>query len=90
MTSRLEKYRKETEEWLSKHGVKYKKLYMYNGTAEERKKLGLHADFKAGIYKQIKDSNVFIESNPGQAKRIAELTKKNVICCLNDTLYVGQ
>lgn len=90
VTSRLEKYRKETEEWLSKHGVKYKKLYMYNGTAEERKKLGLHADFKAGIYKQIKDSNVFIESNPGQAKRIAELTKKNVICCLNDTLYVGQ
>lgn len=87
VTSRLEKYRKETEEWLAKNGVKYKKLYMFNGTAEERRRLGLHADFKANIYKQIKDSEIFIESNPGQAKRIAELTKKNVICCLNDTLY---
>ena len=87
VTSRLEKYRKETEGWLDKHGIKYKKLYMFNGTAEERRRLGLHADFKADVYGKIKNSSIFIESNPAQAKRIAELSHKNVICCLNDKLY---
>lgn len=87
VTARLEKYRKETEEWLKKYGIEYKKLYMFNGSAEERRRLGLHADFKAKIYKEINSSKIFIESNPDQAKKIAELTKKEVICCLNDTLY---
>ena len=87
MTSRLEKYRKETEQWLAAHGIKYKKLYMLNKTAEERRRLGLHAPFKASIYKQIKNSNMFIESNPKQAARIAELSGKPCICCLNDKIY---
>lgn len=88
VTSRLEKYRAETEQWLADHGIQYKKLYMFKGTAEERRRLGLHADFKASIYKQIKNSNMFIESNPKQAARIAELSGKPCICCLNDKMYL--
>lgn len=87
VTSRLEKYRKETEQWLAAHGIKYKKLYMLNKTAEERRRLGLHASFKASIYKQIKNSNMFIESNPTQAAKIANLSGKPCICCLNDKIY---
>lgn len=87
VTSRLEKYRFETEEWLRKHGVSYKKLYMLNATAEQRRKLKLHAKFKANIYKKLKDSNFFIESDPVQAKEISELARKKCICCTNDVLY---
>ena len=87
VTSRLEKYRKETEQWLAAHGIKYKKLYMLNKTAEERRRLGLHAPFKASVYKQITDSNMFIESNPTQAAKIANLSGKPCICCLNDKIY---
>lgn len=87
VTSRLEKYRKETEAWLDNHHVQYKKLFMFEGTAEERRKLGLHADFKAQIYKSLNDSFLFIESNDKQAQRIAELSKKRCICCENDKMY---
>ena len=88
VTSRLEKYRKETEEWLKKHNVNYKKLYMFNGTAEERRRLGLHAVFKAKIYKELKDTDLFIESEPGQAQQIADLTGKVVMCCADDKMYL--
>lgn len=87
VTSRLEKYRKETEAWLAQHNIKYKKLFMFKGTAEERRTLGLHADFKAQIYKSLNDSFLFIESNDKQAQRIAELTRKRCICCENDKMY---
>ena len=87
VTSRLEKYRAETEQWLKKHGVKYKKLYMLDCTAEERRKYGLHAKYKAKIYGQIKNSGLFIESNPEQAMEIANLTGKRCICCTNDAMY---
>lgn len=87
VTSRLEKYRKETEEWLEKHSVKYKKLYMLNATAEERRQLRLHSKYKAKIYKQIKESRLFIESDPDQAREIAEMTGKRCICCSNDLMY---
>ena len=51
VTSRLEKYRKETEEWLKKNGVKYNNLRMLNvQTKEERIRLGAHSKFKAQVY----------------------------------------
>lgn len=87
VTSRLEKYRKETEEWLEKHGIRYKKLYMLNATAEERREQKLHAIFKAKIYKELKDASLFIESNSNQAKQIAEISKKRCICCETDEMY---
>ena len=87
VTSRLEEYRKETEQWLEKHGVRYKKLYMLDCTAEERRKYMLQAKYKAKIYGQIKDSGLFIESNAEQAMEIAQLTGKRCICCTNDSMY---
>ena len=88
VTSRLEKYRKETEEWLAKHNVKYEKLYMLNmQTAEERRKANCHAKFKADIYKSITEAKLFIESNPNQAKEIYNLTDKPVICVETDQIF---
>lgn len=81
VTSRLEKYRKDTELWLSKNHIEYGDLYMMDlQTAEERRELGNHAKFKANYYKQIKSAIWFVESNDQQAQEIASLTGKAVYC----------
>lgn len=88
VTSRLEKYRPQTEEWLKKHNIKYKNLYMLDlETAEERRKLGCHAEFKAKIYQEKDDCHFFIESEREQAKKIAEITGKQVICTSTDEYF---
>jgi uncharacterized HAD superfamily protein/adenine/guanine phosphoribosyltransferase-like PRPP-binding protein len=88
VTSRLEKYRSQTVEWLAKNNVKYKNLYMMNlATAQERRALGNHAEFKAEIYKSLKDTILFIESNPQQAKKIADLSGKQCICATTDEMF---
>ena len=85
VTSRLEKYRPETERWLAENGVKYEKLYMLDlPSREERIRRGVHASFKAEIYKKLKDAHLFIESNPLQAAEIRRLSGKPVICTETD------
>lgn len=88
VTSRLEKYRNETEEWLKKYNVDYNELIMLDSTAEERKEKKLHAIFKANVYKNC--SNIlFVESNIEQAIEINEITGKSVFCVENNVLYDG-
>lgn len=88
VTSRLEKYRKETETWLKKNGVKYNNLRMLNvKTKEERIRLGAHSKFKAQVYLEAVDTEMFVESEPKQAEEIAKFTGKPVICTANDKLY---
>ena len=90
VTSRLEKYRRDTEMWLKEHNVKYNKLIMLNlKTAEERRKSNCHASFKAKIYKEDIDAICFIESNPQQAREIAKLSGKQVICVQTDEFFPG-
>ena len=86
VTSRLEKYRKETEQWLKDHNVQYEKLYMLDlPNQAERIKQNAHAKFKAKIYAKI-DSPIFYESELGQAKEIFLLTGKPVFCVDTNTL----
>ena len=88
ITSRLEEYRAETEEWLNKNNIKYDHLIMLNGyTADERKKLNLHAKFKAEQYKKLEDIRLFIESDRNQAIQISKLTKKLCFCATTDELF---
>lgn len=88
ITSRLEKYRKETEEWLKKNNVQYDHLIMLSGyTAEERRKLNLHAKFKAEQYKKLTDIQLFIESDRRQAEEISKLTGKLCFCASTDELF---
>jgi len=86
VTSRLEKYREETEAWLHANNIAYHMLVMFNGTAEDRK--GKHADYKADYYKKH-DYLLFIESNDEQAKRIYEHTNKPVYCFESNAYYDG-
>ena len=88
VTSRLEKYRKETEEWLSTHGIEYNALYMMNvASAEKRRKMGNHAEFKAKVYKQRNNMIFFVESEERQAADICRISGKAVFCPTNQRFY---
>lgn len=86
VTNRLEKYRDLTEAWLEKHNVKYQELHMLDCPSKaERIKRGVHMSHKANIYANEKYS-LFIESSDRQAKGIAGLTGKPVLC--TDTMVL--
>jgi uncharacterized HAD superfamily protein/hypoxanthine phosphoribosyltransferase len=79
VTSRLEKYRPETEEWLRKHNVEYKELIMLDlPDKASRMKLGNHAEHKAKHYLANNNAIMFIESAKIQASRICEVSQKPV------------
>lgn len=79
VTSRLEKYRAETERWLEMRGIEYDKLWMLDlPNAEERRRQGAHGRFKAQIYAQL-EADLFIESEDAQAMEIARLSGKAVL-----------
>jgi uncharacterized HAD superfamily protein len=87
VSSRLEKYRPETEAWLAKHGVQYKSLVLLDGvSAEERRRRKLHATFKARVYAKSA-AYFFIESSKAQAIEIARLTQKPVLSVEDMRLY---
>lgn len=91
VTSRLQKYSKETQAWLRKHNIRYEGLAMLNlESAEQRRALGIHAKFKAEAYNLLKGTELFIESEPRQANEIAKLTGKDVYCVANSTMYRGE
>jgi len=83
VTSRLEKYRKETELWLAKNNVKYDELIMLDlPNKEARQKLNNHSTHKANTY-QKNNYTLFIESSLHQAKEINRITGKPVLCTEN-------
>ena len=89
-TSRLEKYRSETEAWLKNNDVQYGELYMLNLPSKEaRIAQKAHTKVKIDIYKKRKDLTLFIESSSTQAELIAKTTHKDVICVENGRLYHG-
>jgi uncharacterized HAD superfamily protein len=88
VTSRLEKYRSYTEKCLSDHNIQYQNLIMLNlPNKEARMRQNAHAPFKAEIFSKVKDSILFIESDPSQAEYIAKATGKAVYCVSNNQFY---
>lgn len=87
VTSRLEKYREQTEAWLKKYGIVYDHLIMMEGVdAQTRRKEGSHAKHKAAVYAKT-DCFIFIESSYEQTIEICDLAKKPVYC-VDKSLYV--
>jgi orotate phosphoribosyltransferase len=80
VTSRLEKYRPETERWLDDHGIRYDTLTMMDLPSKQaRQERGNHARHKADAYDST-DAPLFIESDPRQAEAISRRTGKPVFC----------
>ncbi|WP_417539888.1 phosphoribosyltransferase family protein [Marinobacter sp.] len=89
VTSRLEKYRAETEEWLKRNGVEYGTLHMLDlPTAEERRRLGIHSRFKAEVYTKQLLTRLFVESEEKQAIEIMKLSGKPVYCIETNEMYL--
>jgi uncharacterized HAD superfamily protein/adenine/guanine phosphoribosyltransferase-like PRPP-binding protein len=83
VTSRLEKYRAETEEWMRKNNVKYDKLVMLDlPDMKARQKANNHGAHKANTYKNSAYS-LFFESSLSQALEINRITGKPVFCTEN-------
>ncbi len=80
VTTRLEKYRKETEEWLRSNNVEYDHLVMMDcPSGKERLKQANHGTYKGEVFKNTKCS-IFIESNYEQAIEICKVSGKQVFC----------
>jgi uncharacterized HAD superfamily protein len=80
VTSRLERYRPQTEAWLGNRGIRFRELIMLDlPSKEERKRTNAHGAFKANVYRRL-DAPLFIESDPRQAETIARLSGKPVLC----------
>jgi uncharacterized HAD superfamily protein/adenine/guanine phosphoribosyltransferase-like PRPP-binding protein len=86
VTSRLEKYRLQTVEWLDKNQISYNNLYMLDSDAKTRREKMLHAPFKAKIYKKKIDAELFIESDNSQSIKISKLSGKQVLCYSNQNI----
>lgn len=83
VTSRLEKYRKETEYWLKENNVKYNELVMLDlPDMAARQKANNHGDHKARAY-MAKPYVLFVESDLTQSIQINRIAKKPVLCTEN-------
>lgn len=82
VTSRLEKYRGETQTWLKKHQIEFDELFMLDlPSKEKRLELNCHGIFKSEVYLKKRNSSIlFIESSKSQSKEINQLTKLPVFC----------
>lgn len=90
ITCRLEKYRKQTEAWLSKYNINYQKLIMLDlPTKTARIKWGKHGEYKGEYYKNSHCS-IFIESSLRQAQIIAKISGKPVICVETNSVVRSQ
>lgn len=80
VTSRLEKYRAQTEEWLERHNVRFGELRMmqYPDMAA-RRAARAYARFKTDAYEQTA-AWLFIESDARMAAEIATLSGRAVYC----------
>ncbi|TKD35813.1 phosphoribosyltransferase [Azotobacter chroococcum] len=87
ISSRLEKYRKETETWLKEHNIKYEHLIMLDlPSNRHRESHKIYANHKAEHYNKSK-LDFFFESEPDQALAIAKATSKPVYCSGNNRVY---
>ncbi len=83
VTSRLEKYRKETETWLKKYNIKYNELVMLDlPDMAARQRANNHGTHKANAFKSG-PYVLFVESEMAQALEINRLTGKPVLCTEN-------
>jgi len=80
VSNRLEAYRPQTEDWLARHGIRYRELILLDGvSAETRRKAGAHGWFKGRVYRDL-PAELFIESEPFQARDIAQIAVKPALC----------
>jgi hypoxanthine phosphoribosyltransferase len=83
VTNRLERYRKETEDWLKRYNIEYQYLFMSPfDTPEERRQNAAQVGYgkmKADVLRKV-GGTWFIESSISQATQIKKLSGVPVFC----------
>jgi len=79
VTSRLEKYRATTADWLKKHGIEYRHLIMLDVESQLKRREISVPKYKAGAFRST-GASLFIESSLAEALEIASLTGLSVFC----------
>lgn len=94
VTARIERYRKETEEWLARHKVKVGRLVMHPAKSLRERQRDNIAIFKAKHYKAWAIRHrarpgpaLFIESEDRQAQAIARHSGLIVVCPSSCKVY---
>ena len=88
VTSRLEKYREPTAQWLAAQGIRYRELVMLDlPDIPSRRRPGIRTAFKADTYRQT-GAELFVESSVYQSFEIANLANRPVLCI--DTMQLIQ
>lgn len=91
VTSRLTKYRAQTEAWLKKRGIEYGELVMLDlPSREARLRAGSHAAFKAETYAKKSGALLFIESEREQAREICDRAGKPVLSIGSQELFTPE
>lgn len=87
VTSRLEKYRELTEQWLKECGIEFDELVMMQyKTQAERQRAQKYAEFKAEAYVDS-GAALFIESSDLLSAEIARLSGKPALCIETQQMY---
>lgn len=87
VSNRLEKYRKETEDWLNKHNVQYSNLILLDlPDKNAREKIDAGVIHK-GFYYKKSTATFFIESSYNQSLVIAKVSGKPVYC-VEKNIYI--
>jgi hypothetical protein len=86
VTARRAVWEEPTRQWLARHGVRVRRLVMYPGTFRERNRPGEVIRYKAEHYGQS-GLEMYVESEPGQAREIARQTGKPVLCPAAGLVY---
>lgn len=85
VSSRLEKYRNQTEKWLRCHHFVFQKLILLNlPDKAARIRWNKRAEYKAKHYQRFGD--LFFESDLTQAIKIVKISQKPVFCTQNMSL----
>jgi len=85
VSSRLEKYRSETEDWLKKQDVHYKELILWDVESKASRK-GKHAQHKISWLLKLKP-DLFFESSLWEAQQIHANTKIPTLCVDNMLMF---
>lgn len=78
VSSRLEKYRSDTEKWLAKHGVRYKELFLWDLKSKQERK-GKFALHKIEVFLKEKPDMIW-ESSFYESQQIWKDTKIPTLC----------
>lgn len=90
VTSRLEKFREETVQWLADHNIEYNELIMMrHADADTRQRYLLHGLFKAEAFRKL-PALYFVESAREQSRIISRIAEKPCFCVEDMNMYFGE